>query len=428
MDLLTFATAGSVDDGKSTLIGRFLHDTRSISTDQLDSVTRTSGRLGLSDPNLALFTDGLRAEREQGITIDVAYRHFATRRRRFILADTPGHAQYTRNMISGVSTADAAVVLVDARQGLTRQTRRHLCLLFLLRVEHILLAVNKMDLAGFAEERFETVRAQTNTFLRQLGTVFGAREPNAPECTAVPVCALLGDNVVRSSDAMPWYPGPPLLRLLEDLPAATADRLLRTRFPVQYVLRPGSDSAGFHDYRGCAGRLISGVLRPGDQVIVMPDGLVTTVSGIDGPHGPLPQALPGISVSLRLADQLDVGRGHLLCDPVHPPAVLHEFDATLFWMETTPGTPGRRLLLKQHGRTVTVVVEQLHHHLDVTTLRHSSVPELGLNDIGRVRLRSAQPVLCDDYRDNRATGSFILIDPDSNRTVAAGTVETGEAA
>ena len=417
MDLLTFATAGSVDDGKSTLIGRLLHDCKAIAEDQLDGIERASRRLG-TGVNLALLTDGLRAEREQGITIDVAYRFFATRRRKFVIADAPGHVQYTRNMVCGASVADLAVVLVDARNGLTQQSRRHLFLLSLLGVPHLVLAVNKMDLVDHCEAVFERIRSDCADFLTRL---------RIHDLTVIPICALTGDNVVQRGDHTPWYDGPTLLGHLESVhiaePEGTISRnLIDARFPVQYVIRPRSDT--FHDYRGYAGQLAGGVMRRGDEVVVLPSGQRSRILAIDAPGGPTDEACYPSSVTIRLADDLDVGRGDLICRPGNQPVVARHLDTQLCWMDEQPLVPGARLLVKHTSRCVPAVAHRIDYRIDVDTLHRRPADALHVNDIGRVRLHAAQPVLCDPYLRNRATGGFILIDPGTNHTVAAGVITT----
>ncbi len=406
-DILRIATAGSVDDGKSTLIGRLLFDSKAVFEDQYAAIERAS-RGDYVD--LALLTDGLRAEREQGITIDVAYRYFSTPRRTFILADTPGHVQYTRNMVTGASTADLAIVLVDARKGMVEQSRRHAFLASLLRVPHLVVAVNKMDLVDWSEEVYEQIRDEFSAFATKL---------DVPDLTVVPISALQGDNVVTRSANMPWYEGTSLLHHLEHVHVASDRNLVDTRFPVQYVIRPQSDA--FHDYRGYAGRVAAGVLRPGDEVQVLPSGLTTTVAGIDGPDGPLDAAFPPMSVTVRLADDLDVSRGDLICRPHNAPQVTQDLDALVCWMADAPLVPRMRLAVKHTTRTVRAMVKELQYRLDVNTLhRETDAPQLGLNDIGRVRLRTTQPLFIDDYHRNRVTGRFILIDEATNATVGAG--------
>ncbi|PWW22604.1 sulfate adenylyltransferase subunit 1 [Geodermatophilus normandii] len=406
-DILRIATAGSVDDGKSTLIGRLLYDSKAVYEDQYAAIERASKG---DYVDLALLTDGLRAEREQGITIDVAYRYFSTPRRTFILADTPGHVQYTRNMVTGASTADLAIVLVDARKGMLEQSRRHAFLASLLRVPHLVVAVNKMDLVDWSQEVFETIRDEFSAFAARL---------DVPDLTVVPISALHGDNVVSRSERAPWYQGSSLLHHLEHVHVASDRNLVDVRFPVQYVIRPQSDA--FHDYRGYAGTVASGVLRPGDEVQVLPSGLTTTVAGIDGPRGPVEQAFAPMAVTVRLADDVDVSRGDLLCRPGNVPQATQDLDALVCWMADEPLRPRQRLAVKHTTRTVRAMVKELTYRLDVNTLhRDLEAGELGLNDIGRVKLRTTQPLFVDDYNRNRVTGRFILVDEATNATVGAG--------
>ena len=412
MDLLRFATAGSVDDGKSTLIGRLLFDSKSIFEDQLESVESASKSRGNEYTDLSLLTDGLRAEREQGITIDVAYRYFATPRRKFIIADTPGHQQYTRNMVTGASTANLAIILVDARKGLTEQSRRHATISSLLRVPHVVLAVNKMDLVDWSEDRFEEIYQEFSDFSAKL---------DIPDLTAIPVSALLGDNVVERSANMPWYGGTSLLHHLEHVHIASDRNLQDVRFPVQYVIRPQHSSA--RDYRGFAGQVASGILKVGDEVMVLPSGTTSTVAGIDGPNGPLQQAAPPMSVTVRLADEVDISRGDILCRKGNHPAPTQDVDAMICWMDQDALTVGRKLGILHTTRMARAMVKEIPYELDVNTLhRNTEGHELGLNSIGRVKLRITTPLLVDDYDDNRTTGSFILIDEATNRTVGAGVV------
>jgi bifunctional enzyme CysN/CysC len=413
MDILRLATAGSVDDGKSTLIGRLLFDSRAIFEDQLAAVERTSRERGEDFTNLALLTDGLRAEREQGITIDVAYRYFATPRRKFIIADTPGHIQYTRNMVTGASTADLAVVLVDARNGLTEQSRRHAFLATLLRVPHLVLAINKMDLVDYSAEVFEQISAEFTAFAAKL---------EIGDLAFIPISALHGDNVVQRSSKMPWYDGPSLLHHLEHLHIASDRNLIDVRFPVQYVIRPHqATDPELHDYRGYAGQLAGGVLKPGDEVMHLPSGLTTRVSRIDTPHGPAAEAFAPMSVTLLLDDDLDVSRGDMFCRPHNRPAVTQDIEAMVCWMtEARTLTPQSRLLVKHTTRTVKAIVRDLQYRLNVNTLhRDEAATELSLNEIGRVTLRLTQPVFCDPYPRNRMTGGLILIDEASGATVGA---------
>jgi bifunctional enzyme CysN/CysC len=412
-DLLRFATAGSVDDGKSTLIGRLLYDTKTIFEDQLAAVEAVSASRGDDYTNLALLTDGLRAEREQGITIDVAYRYFATPRRKFIIADTPGHVQYTRNMVTGASTADLALILVDARKGLVEQSRRHAFLCSLLRVPHMVLCVNKMDLVDYSQEIFEAIADEFSCFAMKL---------DAPDLSVIPISALHGDNIVVRSENMPWYDGPSLLHHLEHVHIASDRNLQDVRFPVQLVIRPQSTVA--RDYRGYAGQVASGVLKAGDEVMVLPSGLTTQIAGIDTADGPVAEAYPPMSVTIRLADELDVSRGDLICRPNNAPSVAQDIEAMVCWMdESRPMVVGGKYAIKHTTRAARAVVRDLHYRLDVNSLhRDESADSLQLNEIGRVKLRTTVPLLADDYRRNRTTGGFIVIDEGSNRTVGAGMI------
>ena len=413
MDLLRFATAGSVDDGKSTLIGRLLYDTKSLFEDQLESVEAVSAARGDEYTNLALLTDGLRAEREQGITIDVAYRYFATPRRKFIIADTPGHIQYTRNMVTGASTADLALILVDARKGLVEQSRRHAFLTSLLRVPHLVLCINKMDLVGWDKEVYDKIADEFTSFAAKL---------EITDLTIIPVSALEGDNIATRSDKSPWYEGPSLLHHLEHVHIASDRNLVDVRFPVQYVIRPQSTTVT--DYRGYAGQVASGVLKPGDDVMVLPSGLTTTIAAIDTADGPVEEAFPPMSVTVRLTDEIDISRGDMLCRPHNAPAVAQDIEAMICWMdETAPLRVGAKYAIKHTTRTARTVVRGLQYRLDVNTLhRDETALDLGLNEIGRVRLRTTVPLLADEYRRNRTTGGFILIDESTNRTVGAGMI------
>jgi bifunctional enzyme CysN/CysC len=412
MDMLRFATAGSVDDGKSTLIGRLLYDSKAIFEDQLDAVEKASKAKGDDYVNLALLTDGLRAEREQGITIDVAYRYFATPNRKFIVADTPGHIQYTRNMVTGASTADLAIVLVDARKGLTEQSRRHAFIATLLRVPHLVLAVNKMDLVDFREDVFKSIQDEFLRFAAKL---------EVPDLTVIPISALQGDNVVNRSENTPWYDGPSLLHHLENVYVASDRNLIDARFPVQYVIRP--QSAEYPDYRGYAGTLAGGVMKPGDDVLVLPSGLPTRIAAIETADGPVREAFPPMSVTIRLEDEIDISRGDMICRVNNAPRVTQDLDAMLCWMTEQPLRPGQKLMIKHTTRSARVMLKEIQYQLDMNTLhRNEEKNELGLNDIGRVRMRCTQPLLVDEYRRNRTTGGFVLIDEATNRTVAAGMI------
>ncbi|MEV6773264.1 adenylyl-sulfate kinase [Nocardia sp. NPDC051030] len=410
-NLLRLATAGSVDDGKSTLIGRLLFDSKSLFTDQLDAIERASLARGAGQTDLSLVTDGLRAEREQGITIDVAYRYFTTPRRKFIIADTPGHVQYTRNMVTGASTADLALILVDARKGVSEQTRRHAFLSSLLGVGHLVLCVNKMDLVDWSEQRFEEIRSEFADFATKL---------DVGDLSFIPVSALLGDNVVDASEHMPWYPGPTLLRHLEEVHIASDRNLIDTRLPVQYVIRPHGESQ-----RSYAGTIAGGIFKPGDEVVVLPSGRTSKVSQIWGPGGTkVEEAFAGMAVSLTLDDEIDIGRGDMLARPGNQPHLDRELDAMVCWFsDTTQLRAGNDYSIRTATQTATVRVSELDYRLDVNTLhRQTDADELALNDIGRITLHGRQSILFDPYRDNRSTGSFILIDETTNQTVAAGMI------
>ncbi|KRD19792.1 adenylyltransferase [Mycobacterium sp. Root265] len=417
--LLRIATAGSVDDGKSTLIGRLLFDSKAVMEDQLAAVERTSKERGNDYTDLALVTDGLRAEREQGITIDVAYRYFATAKRKFIIADTPGHVQYTRNMVTGASTAQLVIVLVDARHGLLEQSRRHAFLASLLGIQHIVLAVNKMDLVGWDEERFNKIRDDFHEFAARL---------DIHDVTTIPLSALNGDNVVTKSDVAPWYEGPALLNHLEEVYVAGDRNLVDVRFPVQYVIRPQTHEHA--DHRSYAGTVAGGVMRTGDDVVVLPAGKTTRITAIAGPSGPVDEAFASMAVSISLADDIDISRGDMIARPNNQPDVTKEFDATVCWMADGAALePGRDYIIKHTTRTTRARVTALDYRLDVNTLhRDKSATALKLNELGRVTLRTQVPLLLDEYSRNPATGSFILIDPDNNGTVAAGMVRDTEPA
>ncbi len=436
-ELLRIATAGSVDDGKSTLIGRLLHDTKSILEDQLEHVAETSERRGDGYLNLALLTDGLRAEREQGITIDVAYRYFQTGSaagadaidqahdshgepnfksgRKFIIADTPGHEQYTRNMVTGASTADVSIVLIDARHGVIEQTRRHSFIASLLRIPHLVVAVNKMDLVDYSEQVFDEIVSDFTDWASRL---------QLADVVFIPISALKGDNVVERSLEMPWYQGPSLLYHLEHVVIATDRDMDDVRFPVQWVVRPMSDE--HHDYRGYAGQVAAGVIRPGTEVVVLPSGRRTKIGAIDSYDGELDVAFPTMSVTLRLEDDIDVSRGDMIVDADEAPTVAREFEAMVCWMGEEPMRPGGRYVINHTTRSARAVVDKLEYRVDVNTLeRDPEAGQLGLNEIGRVHLRSSAPLVVDPYLRNRTTGSFILIDESTNDTVGAGMIRSG---
>ena len=409
-ELLRFLTCGSVDDGKSTLIGRLLHDTKMIYEDQLAAVKRDSekvGTTGAGEIDLALLTDGLKAEREQGITIDVAYRYFSTDRRKFIIADTPGHEQYTRNMATGASTCQLAIILIDARHGVQTQTRRHSFIVSLLGIRHVVVAINKMDLVGYSHEVFERIKDEYTGFVAKLGL---------PDITFIPMSALKGDNVVSRSEAMPWYHGPALLDHLETVHIASDRNLTDLRFPVQYVIRPNLD------FRGFAGTIASGILHKGDEVMVVPSGKRSRVKSITTYDGELEEAFAPQAVTVTLTDEVDVSRGDMLVLPENPPHTTSEIEAMVVWMAEQPFVPGRPYTLKQTTRQVTAEVSAFRYGVDVNTLEHRSIARLGLNEVGHVQLSLTQALACDPYRTNSATGAFILIDRLTNNTVGAGMI------
>ncbi|MFV0452379.1 MAG: sulfate adenylyltransferase subunit 1 [Propioniciclava sp.] len=411
--LLRLATAGSVDDGKSTLVGRLLYDSKAVLADQLDAVEQVSRAKGLGHVDLALLTDGLRAEREQGITIDVAYRYFATANRTFILADCPGHVQYTRNTVTGSSTADVLVLLVDARKGVLEQTRRHLAVGQLLRVPTIIVAVNKIDLVDYAEATYDRVVADLVGVATDLGVT---------NVVTVPTSALAGDNIVERSARTPWYGGPSLLELLEAAPTSAGLTDLPFRFPVQLALRPQDAVPEYRDYRGYAGQIASGVVRTGDEVVVLPAGRRTTVAGIDTADRELTEAFAPMSVTLRLADETDVNRGDLIAAALDAPEPSQDLDAHVTWLAERPLRVGSKVLLKHGTATVQGIVRDIHGRLDLDTLTPQATDTLELNDIGRIRIRLATPIAADDYTRSRRSGSFLLIDPQTAGTLAAGMV------
>lgn len=412
--LLRLATAGSVDDGKSTLVGRLLFDSKSVLADQIESVERISKDRGLAGADLALLTDGLRAEREQGITIDVAYRYFATARRNFILADCPGHVQYTRNTVTGASTADVVVLLIDARKGLLEQTRRHLAVASLLRVPHIVVAINKIDLVDYSQERYEELDRDIRTAASALGV---------PSIATIPVSALEGANIVEKSERTPWYPGPTLLEYLEELPLGVPSAAHTFRFPVQTVIRPQSAAAEeFRDYRGYAGQVASGSIRVGDPVVIQPSGRTSHIQAIDFAGKELEEAFAPQSVTIRLTDDIDITRGDMIVSATDVPLATTEIDGTVAWLAERPLVPGTRVLLK-HGTTTTpAIVRDLSGTLDLDTATLEPADSLQLNDIGAVSIKTAQPVVAEEYARSRNTGSFLLIDPASGYTLAAGMV------
>ncbi|WP_193210809.1 sulfate adenylyltransferase subunit CysN [Luteolibacter marinus] len=413
MDLLRFTTAGSVDDGKSTLIGRLLYDSKSIFEDQLEAIEETSKRRGDGHVDLALLTDGLKAEREQGITIDVAYRYFATPKRKFIIADTPGHIQYTRNMVTGASTANLAIILVDARKGVIEQTKRHSFIANLLRIQHVVVAVNKMDLMDYSQEVYEKIIKDYQEFASRLD--------NIVDITPIPISALNGDNVVDKSENMPWFQGPSLLYHLENVYVGGEENHVDARFPVQWVIRPQSDE--WHDFRGYAGRVAGGVFKPGDEISVLPSGFTSRIKSIHTADGHLEEAFAPQSVTLTLTDEIDISRGDMIIKQNNPPKVAQDLEAMICWFSNKPMTSRSKVLLRHTTREMQAIVSEVKYLVDINTLHKiEGAGTFAMNDIGRVTLRTAQPVIHDSYRRNRQTGSFILIDPGTNETVAAGMI------
>ncbi|RDC64081.1 Sulfate adenylyltransferase [Adhaeribacter pallidiroseus] len=408
-DLLRFITCGSVDDGKSTLIGRLLYDTKTIFEDQLQNIERTSQMRGEEYVNLALLTDGLRAEREQGITIDVAYRYFATPRRKFIMADTPGHIQYTRNMVTGASTANLAVVLVDARKGVIEQTCRHTFITSLLKIDHIILCVNKMDLVDYSQEVYEKIKIDFQNFISRL---------DIADVRYVPVSALQGDNIVNKSTKMPWYEGSTLLYMLENVHLGSDLNHVDARFPVQYVLRPQSNE--YHDFRGYAGRVEGGVFKPGDEVLVLPSGFTSTVKAIETFDGPVAEAFAPMSVVITLNDEIDISRGDMLVKPNNQPEISQDLEVMVCWMSEKPLVKGKKYIIRHTTKEAKCLVKDIRYKMNINTL-HKIEDDLniGLNDIGRITLRTTLPLFYDDYRKNSGTGSLILVDEFTNETVAA---------
>ena len=414
MDLLRFTTAGSVDDGKSTLIGRLLYDSKNTFEDQIEAVEATSKKRGDEHVNLALLTDGLRAEREQGITIDVAYRYFATPKRKFIIADTPGHIQYTRNMVTGASTANLAIILVDARTGVIEQTCRHAFIADLLRIRHVILAVNKMDLVDYSEERFEEITTEFKQFASRLN--------NIVDMVAIPISALHGDNVVDKSEKMDWYEGPSMLYHLESVYIGSDQNHVDARLPVQWVIRPHSDE--HHDFRGYAGRVAGGVFKPGDDVVVQPSGFTTKIKSIESLDGPLDEAFAPLSCTVTLEDEIDISRGDMIAKPNNPPQKGQEIEAMICWFSDTKQlTPRSKFHLRHTTHEVKAIVQDIRYKVNINTLHKIEDDKtFSLNEIGRISLRTSAPLLYDSYRRNRTTGSFILIDSQTNETVAAGMI------
>ncbi len=412
MELLRFTTAGSVDDGKSTLIGRLLYDSKTIFEDQLEAVEKSSKHKGLEHVDLSLLTDGLKAEREQGITIDVAYRYFATPKRKFIIADTPGHIQYTRNMVTGASTANLALVLVDARKGILEQTRRHAFIASLLKIPHLVLCVNKMDLVDYDQEAYERIVMEFKRFAAKL---------EVPDIHFVPISALKGDNVVTRSESMPWFDGATLLYLLENIYIGSDYNHIDCRFPVQYVIRPHTDE--HHDYRGYAGRIASGIFKPGDEVTVLPSGFNSKIKSIDTVNGSLEEAFAPMSVSLTLEDDIDVSRGDMIVRTNNQPEVTQDIDLMICWLHPKPPVPRAKYYVQHTSREARTIIKDVVYKMNINTLhRITDNVEIQMNDIARVRLRTTQPLFVDSYRKNRFTGSLILVDEATNETVAAGMI------
>ncbi len=412
MDLLRFSTAGSVDDGKSTLIGRLLYDSKSIFEDQFETIKKVSERRGEEEVNLALLTDGLKAEREQGITIDVAYRYFATPKRKFIIADTPGHVQYTRNMVTGASTASLAIVLVDARKGMLEQSRRHLFISSLLRIPHVVVCVNKMDLVDYQEDAFENIKQDFREFSAKL---------QLTDVHFIPISALKGDNVVKRSKHMDWYQGPTLMYLLENVHIAGDHNHIDCRFPVQCVIRPQTDE--FHDYRGYAGRIAGGVFKPGDEIMVLPSGFTTTITAIDTFDGAVEEAFCPMSVTIRIDDDLDISRGDMLVRTNNIPKVGQDLDIMICWLSRKKLIPRGKYALKHTTKDVRCIIKEVKYKVNINTLhRMEDAKVIGLNDLARISIRTTQPLFYDTYRRNRVTGSVIIVDEATNETVAAGMI------
>jgi sulfate adenylyltransferase subunit 1 len=411
-ELLRFTTAGSVDDGKSTLIGRLLYDSKSIFEDQYEAIKKTTEKRGEEGVNLALLTDGLKAEREQGITIDVAYRYFSTPKRKFIIADTPGHIQYTRNMVTGASTANVALVLVDARNGVVEQTKRHAIIASLLQIPHLVVCINKMDLVGYDQNVYEKVKADFEDFSARL---------EIKDVQFIPISALKGDNVVNRSEEMSWFEGTTLLYYLENVHIASDHNLIDCRFPVQYVIRPNTDD--YHDYRGYAGRVAGGVFKPGDDVMLLPSGFTTKIKQIDTYDGPVQEAYPPMSVTITVEDDLDLSRGDMIVRPNNSPEVEQTVDLMICWFNEKPLRPNGKYTLMHTSNEVRCIIKEVRYKLDINTLKRDfEFDQIGMNDIARVQLRTTKPLFFDSYNRNRITGSIILIDEGTHETVAAGMI------
>ena len=412
MDLLRFTTAGSVDDGKSTLIGRLLFDSKAIFEDQMEQIEEISNRKGKGYVDLSLLTDGLRAEREQGITIDVAYRYFATPKRKFIVADTPGHVQYTRNMVTGASTANLAIILIDARHGVIEQTCRHSFIASLLQIKHVVVCVNKMDLVDFSEEKFNKIREEYTNFASKL---------NIPDIRFIPISALMGDNVVEPSKNMPWYQGGTLMYTLETVNIASDLNMIDSRFPVQYVIRPQSDE--FHDFRGFSGRIEGGVFKPGDEVMHLPSGLTTKIKTVETMDEQLQEAFPPMSVTMTLEDNIDISRGDMIVKPNNQPEVGQDIELMLCWLNDKKMTPGGKYGIRHTTKDARCVIKEVRYKMNINTLHKIEDDKtIGLNDIGRILIRTTSPLFYDNYNKNRITGSVILVDEFTNETVGAGMI------
>jgi sulfate adenylyltransferase subunit 1 len=413
MDLLRFTTAGSVDDGKSTLIGRLLYDSKSIFEDQLQAIEESSRRKGDENVNLALLTDGLKAEREQGITIDVAYRYFATPKRKFIIADTPGHIQYTRNMVTGASTANLAIILIDARKGVIEQTKRHSFIANLLRIQHVVVAINKMDLVDYSQEVYDGIVEDYKSFASRLDNIIDIRP--------IPISALNGDNIVERSENMPWYGGSSLLYHLENVYVGGDENHVQARFPVQWVIRP--QSTEFHDFRGFAGRIAGGVFKPGDEVTVMPSGFTSRIEKIHQDEAELGEAFAPQSVAMTLEDEIDISRGDMIVKVNNPPHQSQNIEAMICWFSNTPLLARNKVIIRHTTKETKAIVQTIAYKVDVNTLhKQEDSTDLKLNEIGRISLRAASPLFYDSYNKNRNTGSFILIDPRTDETLAAGMI------
>jgi sulfate adenylyltransferase subunit 1 len=412
MDLLRFTTAGSVDDGKSTLIGRLLFDSKAIFQDQLDAIEETSKRKGQDGVDLSLLTDGLKAEREQGITIDVAYRYFATPKRKFIIADTPGHIQYTRNMVTGASTADLAIILIDARHGVIEQTCRHSFIASLLQIKHVVVCINKMDLVDYSEDAFEKIKKSYEDFASRL---------DIPDVRFIPISALKGDNVVDKSEAMPWYKGATLMYTLETVKLGADLNHVDPRFPVQYVIRPQIDE--YRDYRGYAGKVVGGVFKPGDEITVLPSGFSSKIKSIDTFDGPVDEAFTPMSVTITLEDNIDISRGDMIAKPLNMPTATQDLELMVCWMSSKPLINGGKYLVKHTSNDARAVVKGVRYKMDINSLHKIEDDlEVKMNDIARITLRTSKPIFVDEYKKNRGTGSIILIDEFTNETVAAGMI------